>query len=118
MCIRVVKLGCLSSIWIIVCMLLWRRHLLDLLLRYGLLLLVVLYGCWRWLLLDLGLWLYLRRVGVDVIVVSSVAPPSPEEENNCEDDGTEEDNAADYSTCNGADWRALLLLLAVGLDGS
>jgi len=94
MCIRVVKLGCLSSIWVIMRMLLWRRHLLNLLLRYGLLLLVVLYGCWRWLLLDLRLWLYLRRVGIDVVVVvvvvvvSSVAPPSPEEENNCEDDGT------------------------------
>lgn len=93
-------------------LLLWGRHLLDLLLRCGLLLLVVLCGCWWWWRLLLGLGLYLGCVVV--VHVGLLALLSPKEENDCEYDGTEEDDASNYSACNGPDWRALLLLL-VGL---
>ena len=69
-------------------------------------------------MLGLGLWLYLGRVGIDIVVVGLVALLSPEKENDCEDDGTEDDNAADYSTYNAADWGALLLLVAIGIGAS
>jgi hypothetical protein len=83
MSVGIVELRCLGSVWIVVRVLLlwlWGRDLLDLWLRYRLLLWVVLCG-WRWWLLGLGL----RWDDIGIVVVGLVVLISSKEEEDSED---------------------------------